>query len=96
MGHDVREARNGQEAVDIAGAAPLDAVLLDIGMPGLNGYEVARRLRQDAAPAKLKLIAVTGFGQDADRRQSQSAGFDHHLVKPFDPEELETILAGLE
>ena len=95
MGHEVREAGNGKEALETAKSARFDAVLLDIGMPGLNGYEVARLLRQDAAFDSVSLIAVTGYSQEYDRRESSRAGFDHHLAKPLDPAELAGLLAGL-
>ena len=94
MGHAVWEAENGQEALAIAKSACLDAVLLDIGMPGLNGYEVARLLRQEPALAPLTLIAMTGYSQEGDRQASLRAGFDHHVVKPFDPAELAGLLGG--
>lgn len=95
MGHDVREAHSGKEALDIAKTASLDFVLLDIGMPGISGYEVARQLRQTPTCRHLKLIAMTGYGQEYDRQQSKKAGFDHHMVKPVDPEELENILEAM-
>jgi len=96
IGHDVHEADCGQKGLEIACAAPLDAVLLDIGMPGMNGYEVARLLRQQPALAKLTLIAITGYSQDYDRQESQRAGLDYHLVKPLDLSELARILDGLD
>jgi CheY-like chemotaxis protein len=68
-------------------------VVLDIGLPGMDGYEVARRLR--ARFHGMPLIAVTGYGQDADRKRSQLAGFDHHFTKPVDPNELERFIAKL-
>jgi CheY-like chemotaxis protein len=71
-----------------------DIVLLDIGMPGLDGYEVARRLRRQARERPLRIVAVTGWGQDADRQRSQEAGFDLHLVKPVDAQELAKALNG--
>ena len=70
-------------------------VLLDIGLPGMDGYEVARRLRGTPGFAGRVIVALTGWGQEEDRRRSREAGFDHHLVKPVDPAELETLLAGL-
>jgi CheY-like chemotaxis protein len=68
--------------------------LLDIGLGGMTGYDVAQRLRADPATADTRLIALTGFGQEEDRRRSQEAGFDAHLVKPVDPEELQHLLAA--
>jgi CheY-like chemotaxis protein len=69
--------------------------VLDIGMPGLNGYEVARRVRADPSTAPLVLIAVTGWGQAADKQAAADAGFDRHLVKPLAPEVLLDVLAAL-
>lgn len=94
MGHEAQVARSGREALNFVKTAPPDVVLLDIGMPDLDGYEVARRMRQDAGLARLKLIAMSGYGQDRDRKESERAGFDHHLVKPVDLQELEQILAA--
>jgi two-component system CheB/CheR fusion protein len=70
-----------------------DVVLLDIGLPGLNGYEVAGRLRGLPNGSGVLLVAVTGWGKDEDRLRSQAAGFDHHLVKPVDPAVIESLLA---
>lgn len=91
-GHSVQAVHNGDAALKAALAAPPDVVVLDIGMPGLNGYEVARRLRADPATAALTLVAVTGWGQAADREASAAAGFDHHLVKPVAPDDLLAML----
>jgi CheY-like chemotaxis protein len=68
-------------------------VLLDIGLPGIDGYEVARRLRHQGGSAHIMLVALTGYGQDEDRRRAQEAGFDHHLTKPLDPAQLQQLLA---
>jgi CheY-like chemotaxis protein len=68
-------------------------VLLDIGLPGMDGYEVARRLRTEFGD-RMRLAAVTGYGQEEDRMKSRAAGFDAHLVKPADPAALESLLAG--
>jgi CheY-like chemotaxis protein/two-component sensor histidine kinase len=92
-GHDVRVAYDGPAALAAAGAFGPDLVLLDLGMPGMDGYEVARRLRGMPAFAGRVIAALTGWGQEADRRRTREAGFDHHLVKPVDPAELETLLA---
>jgi CheY-like chemotaxis protein len=67
-------------------------VLLDIGLPKMNGYEVARRLRQQPGLNKPLLVALTGYGQEEDRRRSRQAGFDHHLVKPVDPDTLRAVI----
>jgi CheY-like chemotaxis protein len=81
-GHDPHVARDGPQALERAEALRPEAVLLDIGLPGLNGYEVCRRLRAEPWGEEMAIIAVTGWGQDEDRRRSASAGFDAHLVKP--------------
>ena len=94
-GHDVRVAYSGPDALETAAEYQPDIVLLDIGLPGIDGYEVARRLRSHAQLEKVKLIAVTGYGQDADRLQSQEAGFDYHLVKPVDAQKLQDLLVEL-
>jgi len=72
-----------------------DIALLDIGMPLLDGYEVARRIRAETWGKSVTLVALTGWGQESDRRRSQEAGFDTHLVKPLDPERLSALLAQL-
>jgi CheY-like chemotaxis protein len=69
-----------------------DFVVLDIGLPVMDGYEVARRLRQIPELKDTRLIAATGYGRDTDRRRSEEAGFDYHLVKPIDPEKLQSVL----
>jgi CheY-like chemotaxis protein len=92
LGHQVKVAHSGPEGVRAAGQWRPDVVLCDIGLPGLDGYGVARALRQDQATAKARLVAVTGYGQEEDRRRAFEAGFDHHLTKPVGPEELETLL----
>ncbi len=92
MGYDVQARHDGPTALDAAQAFRPRIVLLDIGLPGMNGYEVARCLRQRGAE-RLALIAMTGFGQEQDRRRAQQAGFDRYVVKPVDPEALEKMLA---
>ena len=94
-GHDVRLAYEGISAVETAVAWCPDVVLLDIGLPGLNGFEVAKRIRQQAACPNMVLVALTGYGQATDRQRSKDAGFDHHLVKPADFDDVEKILAGV-
>ncbi|HEX3396867.1 MAG TPA: CheR family methyltransferase [Steroidobacteraceae bacterium] len=91
-GHEVMLAHTGAEALDMASRCRPDAAVLDIGMPVLNGYEVARSIRREAWGANLTLIAVTGWGQESDKRSARAAGFDHHLTKPVDPEQLERLL----
>ncbi len=95
LGHDVRVAHDGPQALAAAAGGWPELVLLDIGMPGMDGYEVARRLRADPATAGAVLAALTGWGQEEDRRRSKEAGFDLHLVKPADLGELQRLLAEL-
>ena len=94
-GHDARAAFGGQEALDVALAFLPDVVFLDIGLPGIDGYEVARRLLADPATASAKLIALTGWGTEDDIRKSKMAGFHAHLTKPVDPEAVDGLLATL-
>ncbi len=94
-GHEPHVAFDGQAGIDAAERLLPDAVLLDIGLPGLNGYEVCRRIRQEPWGRELMLIALTGWGQDEDRARSKEAGFDRHLVKPVDPAGLMTLLASI-
>ena len=93
-GHEVRVAHLGQTALSLAQTFRPDVALLDIGMPDLSGYEVARALRQEPWATDLQLIALTGWGQDDDRRSAMEAGFDHHLTKPIDPDQLGRLIAG--
>jgi PAS domain S-box-containing protein len=95
MGHDTRTAYDGQEGVDAAGDYRPDVVLLDIGLPGLNGYEACRLIREQPKGKGALLIALTGWGQDEDRRRSHEAGFDQHMVKPVDPQALMSMIAVL-
>ena len=92
-GHDVRVAHDGPAALAAVEAEPPDLLFLDIGMPVMNGYDVAQRLRQRPGLGHLLLVAMTGWGQEEDRRRSQEAGFDHHLVKPVEPDALHQLLA---
>jgi signal transduction histidine kinase len=94
-GHEVHTAADGAEALELAAGCHPDVVLLDIGMPKLDGYEVARRIRAEPWGKRTVLIALTGWGQDEDRRRSREVGFDSHLVKPLDPEALSKLLARL-
>jgi signal transduction histidine kinase len=91
-GHEVRVAHSGLAALAIAEAEQPEVIVLDIGMPGLDGYEVAQRLRQRPGAEGVLLVALTGFGQEDDRRRSQEAGFDCHLVKPVAPDDLKRLL----
>ena len=90
-GHEVQVAHDGPAALEAARPTGPDVVLLDIGLPGMDGYEVARRLEGQRRGGP-RIVALTGYGQEEDRRRSQEAGFDHHLVKPVDPEELRKTL----
>ena len=94
MGHETQTAHDGVDALAVAAAFKPDMVFLDIGMPKLNGYDVCRRLRQEAWGKDTVVIALTGLGQDEDKRLSLEAGFDSHLVKPVLPAALEKLLAG--
>jgi two-component system CheB/CheR fusion protein len=91
-GHQVRVAFDGRKAVEIARDFAPDVVLLDIGLPGMDGLAVARALRTDPAVSRSLLIAISGYGQEADRRRTREAGFDHHLVKPVRPDVLRALL----
>jgi PAS domain S-box-containing protein len=93
MGHSVEAARDGLEAVAAAERWRPEVVLLDIGMPGLDGYEACRRIREQPWGRDLAIIALTGWGQEEDRRRTAEAGFDHHLVKPVDVPTLLRVLA---
>ncbi len=92
-GHQTRTAHSGPGAMAAACTFRPEVVLLDIGLPGIDGYEVARRLREAARGEKMLLIAQTGYGQEEDRHRSLNAGFDAHLVKPVDPGALQALLA---
>jgi CheY-like chemotaxis protein len=95
MGSDVRVAFNGPTALETMAAYRPDVVLLDIGMPGMDGYEVAGRVRRDPDLQNLTLIALTGWGQEEDRRRCRQVGFDHHLIKPLDLDALQSLLTSL-
>ncbi|HET7499237.1 MAG TPA: ATP-binding protein [Candidatus Eisenbacteria bacterium] len=91
-GYDVRIANGGMEALREAETFRPQVILLDIGLPMMNGYDVARRLRKEPWGAEIRLVALTGWGQDEDRRRSKEAGFDEHVVKPIDPASLRVLL----
>jgi signal transduction histidine kinase/ActR/RegA family two-component response regulator len=95
-GHEVRAAGNGPVALQVARSYLPDVILLDIGLPGMNGYDVARQLRTEAPQEKFLIAAMTGYDREEHRRRSQEAGFDHHLVKPVEPDALEAVLANAE
>jgi CheY-like chemotaxis protein len=92
QGHDVRTVYDGPAAIEAARAHQPEFVLLDIGLPGMDGYEVARRLREMPAMRRAQIIAMTGYGQESHRKASESAGFDAHLLKPVAYEDLERVL----
>jgi signal transduction histidine kinase len=93
LGHDVQVAHDGRDALLVARACPPDVILLDIGLPGMDGLEVARRVRNDLGMDQVLLVAMTGYGQMEDRRRSQQAGFNAHLVKPVALDRLNELLA---
>lgn len=92
-GYEPLEARDGIEGVRIAITEKPHVAIVDIGLPEMDGYEVARHLRADPATRSLPLIALTGYGQDEDRRRALEAGFDVHLVKPVEAEQLVQAIA---
>ncbi len=94
-GHSVATAHDGHMALELARSWLPELVLLDLGMPGMDGFEVARRIRELPGLERITIAALTGWGQQADRRRTAEAGFDHHLVKPVDVKILEELLAGL-
>ena len=95
MGHETRTAHDGESAVETAESFLPEVVLLDIGLPKLNGYEVAQRIREQPWGASMFLIAVTGWGQEEDRQRSAEVGLNVHMVKPVEPSALEKLLAEL-
>ena len=95
QGHETRTALDGPAALEAAQVFRPELILLDIGLPGMDGYEVARRLRTELHMDETVLIAMTGYGHEQDRREAQAAGFNHHLVKPVDPAALQRVLASL-
>ena len=95
LGHTVQMAHDGPSAMEKALAWQPDVVLLDIGLPGISGYEVARQIRCEASLAGIVLVALTGYGQESDRQRSHEAGFDHHLAKPADFEKVKSILKAV-
>jgi len=95
MGHETRTAHDGEAALATAEQFRPQVVLLDIGLPKLNGYEVAQRIRQAEWGTAMFLVAITGWGQDEDRRRSEDVGMDLHMVKPVEPGALDRVLADL-
>ena len=90
----MRTAHDGPSALDEIERYRPDVVFLDLGLPGMSGYDVARRVRMMSDPGSLRLVAVTGYGTDADRQKTRDAGFDVHLAKPVDPRAVDALLAG--
>ena len=92
-GHSVETAGDGVRAIELITQKSFDVALIDIGLPGMDGYEVARRVRTRGTRPPF-LVALTGYGQPEDRKRATAAGFDAHLVKPVDPPELTRVLAA--
>jgi CheY-like chemotaxis protein len=96
VGAEVRVAHDGPQALAAFDACRPRMVLLDIGMPGMDGYEVARRLRASPYAGQASLVALTGWGQDEDKKRVREAGFDHHLVKPADLGTLQSLITSIQ
>jgi DNA-binding response OmpR family regulator len=95
MGNEVRTSYDGLAGSEEAAAFRPDLILLDIGMPKMNGYDACRRIREQAWAKNAVIVALTGWGQEEYKRRSQEAGFDNHIVKPIEPAVLEKLLAGV-
>lgn len=95
LGRSVRVANSGQAALDTLAEFTPGVILMDIGMPGMDGNEVARRIREMSRFSDVTLIALSGWGQEEDKRRSSESGFDHHLTKPVDLGKLESLLAAI-
>jgi CheY-like chemotaxis protein len=93
-GHEVQTAHDGQAALRIALSFRPEFIFLDLGMPGLDGFAVAQRLRAEPGFDKVRIIAVTGYGTEQDRRRCLEGGFDQHYLKPVDPKFLESLLGN--
>ena len=94
-GHVVHEAGDGPGAVSAVMEKPFDIAFIDVGLPGVDGYEVARRIRSTAPGGRISLVALTGYGAEEDRRKAFDAGFDEHLVKPTDHEQVTAVVRRL-
>jgi DNA-binding response OmpR family regulator len=94
-GHDSHVAHDGLQAVELAERLRPGVIVLDIGLPRLNGYDACRRIRETAWGGEVVMIALTGWGQEEDRKRSKDAGFDYHIVKPVDHVELMCLLGSL-
>jgi CheY-like chemotaxis protein len=95
LGHETSTAHDGVAAIEMAERLRPSVVLLDIGLPGMSGHDVARAIRHETWGADMLLIALTGWGQTEDRTRSRRAGFDHHLVKPLDLSQLEELISSV-
>ena len=93
IGHETAGAHDGKEALLVARKFRPEFILLDIGLPGMDGYEVAAKMRQEEWCKDAVIVAVSGYGQDEDRRRSTEAGFDHHLIKPLDHDALLSLIS---
>ena len=93
LGHEVRVASDGFVALNILAENTFDVILVDIGLPAMDGYTLASHIRALPTAKAMRLVALTGYGQDEDRRRALAAGFDHHLVKPVDIDRLQALLA---
>lgn len=93
-GHEVLEADDGRTGLELLKAELPDIAVIDVGLPGLDGYEIARSFRREPASSRVTLVALTGYGTPEARERSRAAGFDHHLIKPIDPEVLRTLMMG--
>ena len=95
LGHQARAVYDGDTALRIARSEAPDIMFVDIGMPGTNGYDVARQLRESADRPRIRLVALTGYGRDEDRRRALASGFDLHLTKPVSDATLRSVLSDL-
>ena len=95
LGHRVRVAYDGLSAFDVASVEAPDVMLIDIGLPGMDGYEVARKVRNDPKLRGTILVALTGYGREEDKREAAAAGFDHHLTKPIEFDQLQELISRL-
>jgi two-component system CheB/CheR fusion protein len=93
-GYEVDFAINGYAAIDVAERFKPDVILLDLGLPGLDGFDVCKWLRRHAGLERTRIIAVTGYGTEADRARSRAAGCEHHVTKPYDPQQLLALVRG--